>query len=176
MSILYKKVLNKLNMNQEKERLRYTISRLDHYYDSINNKSAVYITINTFITGGLMVLLTETEYLEKVSCIYIIILLLCLFCGIISLIILAYNSIPFHPKDSKSLHYFGAIASYTPKDFCKKSIKCSPKKEITDLRHQVHNLSTGLNVKFKRLLFVGVLLIIQFILQIPIIISLIINN
>ena len=39
----------------EKDRLKYTINRFDHYFDSVNNKSAVYIAINTFITGGIIV-------------------------------------------------------------------------------------------------------------------------
>lgn len=50
----------------EKERLEYTMTRLDHYYDSVNNKTAVYIAINTFITGGAITLLTQIqELLDK---------------------------------------------------------------------------------------------------------------
>ena len=51
-------------MEKEKDRLEYTINRFDHYFDSVNNKSAVYIAINTFITGGIIVLLTQTNIVK----------------------------------------------------------------------------------------------------------------
>ena len=47
----------------EKKRLEYTVNRLDHYYDSVNNKTAVYIAINTFITGGTITLITQIQEL-----------------------------------------------------------------------------------------------------------------
>ncbi|HEY9488539.1 MAG TPA: hypothetical protein VIQ51_09410, partial [Chryseosolibacter sp.] len=36
------------------EHLRFCIERFDHYYDSVNNKCALFLTVNTFIVGGLM--------------------------------------------------------------------------------------------------------------------------
>ena len=54
----------------EKERLEYTVNRLDHYYDSVNNKTAVYIAINTFITGGTITLITQIVELPNQETIY----------------------------------------------------------------------------------------------------------
>ena len=34
---------------------KFLIERFDHYYDSVNNKGAFYIALNTFIFGGLCV-------------------------------------------------------------------------------------------------------------------------
>ncbi len=38
----------------EFERLIFCINRYDHYYDSVNNKSNVFLVISTFIVGGLI--------------------------------------------------------------------------------------------------------------------------
>ncbi|MEL6304939.1 MAG: hypothetical protein AAFQ20_09145, partial [Bacteroidota bacterium] len=84
----------------EKERLEYTISRLDHYYDSVNNKTAVYIAINTFVTGGAITLLTQTKeiWVQEfwlLSCLSAIAIL-----GVVSLILLALASMPYlSPKE-----------------------------------------------------------------------------
>lgn len=153
----------------EKERLEYTVNRLDHYYDSVNNKTAVYIAINTFITGGAITLLTQIQkllYKENwllLSFASIIVL------GVISLILLALASMPyFSPKsDIESLYYFASIGQKRPEEFFELSKNQSKKDDLNDLRNQVFILSKGLKSKFKKLKWACGLLIIQFVLLAP---------
>lgn len=162
-------------MEEEKERLKFTMTRADHYYDSVNSKSAVYIAINTFITGGILVLLAQTTALNNIHTTGEVSLSICLFTGIISLILLAVTSIPFLSKNTKSLYYFAAIGAENKSSFISKSKKCSKKEDMDDLRIQTYELSKGLVKKFKKLRLVGYLLALQFILLIPTIIYLIQN-
>src|SRR5690242_19870751 len=44
-----------METQQRIDQSRFLIDRFDHYNDSINNKGAFYLSINTFILGGLCV-------------------------------------------------------------------------------------------------------------------------
>ena len=163
-------------MKKEKQRLEYTINRFDHYFDSVNNKSAVYIAINTFITGGAITFLTEFEGPASNHQLYLPIMGGILLFGIFSLILLALTSIPYFTKKSDSLYYFGAIRSKSLSEFTELSRDQKEKKNLKDLREQVHTLSLGLTQKFIKLKLVGVLLLIQFVLLLPITYLLIFKN
>lgn len=161
------------NRDAEKSRLNFTMARIDHYYDSINNKSAVYIAINTFITGGVLVLITQTEQpLNGLWNLTEVCLWACMALGLISLVLLAITSIPFISKKTNSIYYFGTIAKMNETEFIEKSRNCTGKKDLNDLRVQVYILSKGLISKFEKLRWVGLLLMAQFLLLIPTIIFL----
>lgn len=146
----------------EKDRLKCTINRFDHYFDSVNNKTAVYIAINTFITGGVIVLLTQTEIVKDLIIAGQVIVWLLLITGIINLIVLSIASIPFFSTKPKSIYYFGAISKMTQSDFNKTSKNYTQKEELKDLRSQAFVLSEGLTKKFTKLKLAGILLVIQF--------------
>lgn len=153
----------------EKERLEYTISRLDHYFDSVNNKTAVYIAINTFLTGGIITLITQIkETLTQHFWLQFIIGSI-LVLGILSLILLAWASIPYFSPNTKyeSLYYFASISGKKFQDFSENSEGQGKKGNLKDLRSQVHLMSIGLAKKFRKLTWVGVLLIAQFVLLAP---------
>jgi len=161
----------------EKERLLYNISRFDHYYDSVNNKTAVYIAINSFVVGSLI-----TTYISTIDDIlfytqlFKIITITSVFIGVLTLLILVNASIPYFTKNSKSMYYFGGIGSMVKDEFICCSKELSNKQELKDLRNQVHTLSMGLNKKFMKLKVAGKLLILQFILLVPTLIIIILNN
>jgi hypothetical protein len=161
----------------EKDRLIYTISRFDHYFDSVNNKTAVYIAINTFILGGILAGYVNVDkfIIEHIN-LFNIILSIVLFLGLCTLAILVYASIPFFSKKPNSLFYFGAIGSKSKEDFIEASKKYDDKDELKDLRNQVHLLAKGLNTKFVRLQLSGRLLVLQFVGLIPLIIIFLINK
>lgn len=159
----------------EEDRLKYTINRFDHYFDSVNNKSAVYIAINTFITGGIIVLLTQTDIICEMSKIGKLSIGALLFMGVSSLIILSVASIPFFSTKPDSLYYFGAISKMKQSDFNKISIKYTKKDELKDLRAQIYLLSKGLTKKFTRLKLAGIFLVAQFILLLIILLTILIN-
>jgi hypothetical protein len=158
----------------EKDRLQYTIDRFDHYFDSVNNKSAVYIAINTFITGG--VLLTQTNMVCEMSGFGKLCTGLLLFIGIVSLIILSIASIPFFSKKPDSLYYFGSVSQMKQSEFNKASEKYSEKDELEDLRSQTFILSKGLTKKFTRLKLAGIILVVQFALLLIILLTILINS
>lgn len=160
----------------EKDRLKYTIDRFDHYFDSVNNKSAVYIAINTFITGGIIALLTQTEIVNDMSTTGKVSIGVLLFIGVLSLIVLSIASIPFFSKKPDSLYYFGAISKMKQSEFNKTSKHYDDKDELQDLRSQVYILSNGLKTKFSRLKFAGKLLVVQFFLLLPTLYFILINS
>ncbi|WP_194766495.1 Pycsar system effector family protein [Tamlana sp. I1] len=159
----------------EKDRLKYTIDRFDHYFDSVNNKSAVYIAINTFITGGIIVLLTQTDIVCEMSRLGKFSIALLLFIGISSLILLSIASIPLFSKKPDSLYYFGAISRMKQSEFNKTSKNYTDKDELQDLRSQTYILADGLTKKFTWLKLTGIFLVAQFLLLFIILIIILIN-
>lgn len=155
-------------MEGEKDRLKYTISRLDHYYDSINNKTALYVAVNTFLTGAILTFVIQFKNALLYNTWLTIFLALIVFVGIWNLVLIAKVCIPYHPVRINSLYYFKCISSMSEVEFSDSSKKRKEKADIKDLRCQVHELSTGLTKKFIRLSVIGKLLIVQFVLLGPI--------
>jgi hypothetical protein len=159
----------------EQERLRFSIERFDHYYDSINNKCSVFLTLSTFIVGGLVA--GYPWLLEKVDCgicIHLIMAVL-LSLGLAIMIVVTFTSIPFLSAPSCSFLFFGDIADRSFQTFADQSKVETDEAAKNDLRGQAHVLATGLTAKFKRLKLVGILMLIQFILFIPLILTIIFN-
>jgi len=152
----------------EKERLRYCIERFDNYYDSVNNKSSVFLGLSTFIVGGLIAsYFAITPYVNCGFWTHALMTVL-IGLGVSIMIIVIKSTTPFLTKDTDSLHFFGAIASMDGPGFCAKSATpCTDEDELKDLRTQVHQLASGLTGKFKKLKIAGVLFTIQFYLFIP---------
>lgn len=159
----------------EKERLQFCINRFDHYYDSINNKGAVFLGLGTFILGGLVA--SYPYLLQNVNCtlwVHISMGLLILL-SLINLLIVISASTPHLSIKETSLLYFASISSMTKKTFDENSVSHTPGEELNDLRDQVRKLSIGLTRKFQKLKISGWLFSIQFILFIPLIILIIKN-
>ncbi|MEC5172180.1 Pycsar system effector family protein [Chryseobacterium nepalense] len=43
-----------ISIEEKIEILKHTIDRYDHYFDSINNKGNLFLTLNTFLLGGMI--------------------------------------------------------------------------------------------------------------------------
>ncbi|GMN12099.1 hypothetical protein MTsPCn9_34640 [Croceitalea sp. MTPC9] len=161
----------------ERERLLYSISRFDHYFESVNNKTAVYLAMNTFLLGGIITgYISVQEHVSQFRAFFNILLTIEMILGITGLLVLTIASIPYFSKDSDSLYYFGGIGSMTKQEFFDRSKNLSKKEEIDDLRNQVHLLSQGLNTKFTRLKTSGWLIFSQFVILALIISILVINK
>lgn len=160
----------------EKERLLFCLERYDHYFDSVNNKSSVFLGLSTFIVGGLVAgyfALPDQVRCSMHICVFMALLIIL---GIVNMIIVISSATPFLSKDKDSLYYFGAISCKDNSSFCTQSIsRVSEEEELKDLRDQVHNLATGLSNKFRRLRTAGNIFKIQFILFIPLFIFIITN-
>ena len=161
----------------EKDRLLYSINRFDHYFESVNNKTAVYLAMNTFLLGGIITgYVSVQEHICQFRTLFNILLTIEMVLGIGGLILITIASIAYFSKDCDSLFYFGGIGAMTNETFVECSKKLSVKEELKDLRNQVHTLSVGLNAKFTRLKISGRLIVMQFIILIPVILVLIINK
>lgn len=161
----------------EKRRLLYSINRFDHYFESVNNKTAVYLAMNTFLLGGIITgYISVQEHICQFNSFFNILLMIEMILGTIGLLVLTMASIPYFSKDSDSLYYFGGIGSMDKEKFFDYSKSIGRKDEIQDLRGQVYNLSKGLNTKFIRLKISGWLIFLQFIILAFIILLLIINK
>ena len=159
----------------EKERLLFSIGRFDHYYDTINNKSSVFLGLSTFIVGGLIA--AYPSLIDLINCNLLIhsLMIVLLVIGIAIMIIVILASTPFQGKDSNSLYYFGSISKMSKDQFWNVSHHCSEEDELIDLRSQVQHLSYGLTSKFTKLKWAGRLFTIQFVLFIPLIMIIIFN-
>jgi hypothetical protein len=160
----------------EKERLKYCIDRFDHYYDSVNNKSSVFLGLSTFIVGGLVAGYFVID--PVVNCGFWVHALMTILIGlgVATMIVVIRAATPFLSKDTDSLHFFGSIGCMDAPDFCVKSARLSNEEdELIDLRNQVHQLARGLRGKFRKLKVAGVLFTIQFFLFIPLFIIILCN-
>jgi len=160
----------------EKERLKFCIGRFDDYYNSINNKSAVFLGLSTFIVGGLVS--AYPAIIKLVTCGFFIhaLLLSLIGLGVANMIIVIGASTPFLSRGVESLHYFGAISCLKHDVYCNKSSGCCTEEdELRDLRTQVHQLAIGLSGKFGKMRVAGILFTIQFVLFIPLIIIIVCN-
>lgn len=159
----------------EKDRLNFCINRFDHYYDSINNKGAVFLGFGTFILGGLVAL--YPFLFKSINCTIWIhsFMGLLIFFSLINLLIIISASTPHLGKGGDSLFYFVSISAMDKNSFDSLSHSYSTEAELDDLRTQVHELSKGLTQKFQKLRIAGWLFSFQFILFIPTIILIIKN-
>ncbi len=162
-------------MDREKERLKFCIARYDHYFDSVNNKSNVYLTLNLFIVGGLVASYTTIMDLTYWYWVIPTLLIISMILGLINLLILVLASRPYLTDETNSLLFFQSIESMGETNFKKKSADESEDEEIEDLRTQTFKLASGLKSKFKKLYVVGNLFAIQIFIYIPLIILILKN-
>jgi hypothetical protein len=159
----------------ELERLKFIVGRLDHFYDTVNNKSAVFLTLNTFIVGGLVA--AYPLLLEKVNCgVWLhanMAILLGL--GLYTMITVTRALTPYLGQPTNSILFFGDIASIDGPTFTDLSKNLTDDAELLDFRNQVYQLSTGLLAKFEKLRLVGQLMTVQFVLFIPLVVLIVVN-
>lgn len=148
----------------EKERLIFSMTRFDHYFDSVNNKASVLLTFNTFVVGVLVA--AYPFLLEKIDCNWIVnsFLIIIILLGLVAMLITIRASTPFFSKDTHSMYYFLSISKLDKDEFFQKSANLSDEEEIDDLRLQIHQLSTGLAKKFRRLRWTTIIMTWQFVL------------
>ena len=161
--------------NIEKDRLRYSIQRFDQFYDSVNNKCAVFLGLSTFIVGGLIA--TYPSFVEKIEATAWVNVFMGLLIGvgILNMLITVRASTPFLSRGKDSLYYYGAISCLKLDQFERQSAGCNEEEELGDLRAQAHQLAIGLEGKFRKLRWSGHLFTLQFLLLIPTVALLLLN-
>ncbi len=134
------------------EQLRYAISRYDHYYDTVNNKGAFFVALDTALVGGLLLL--QFEYGGKafnmtpgIARLLTACLTLCLFSMATTLLAI----LPYTRQGSRSNLFFGTVATRSLAKFQEDIKKETEEEAAADLVAQAHELSVGLRRKFKLL-------------------------
>ncbi len=156
------------------EHAKFVIERFDHYYDSVNNKGAFYIGLNTFLLGGLFIgFVSLYQQIAKPEYLWIMLISFAV-CSVISTVstILAINPFLLSGKKrnrNRSLIFFGSVAEYQKDNYVNTFLSQDNERILNDTVTQTYFLAKGLTLKYKHLKLAGYLLIIQFILLIPII-------
>lgn len=143
-------------MTKEKnEMLKQVIGRYDMYYCSVNNKGSLYLSINTFILGGVLTgffaLSTKSNFGAGINLLFIFTLIANL--GAIICTLLAINPYVNKKKDNSigSLLFFGDVAEYHEKPYNKMWDELDENKWYDDQKKQAQLLAHGLTKKFKKL-------------------------
>jgi hypothetical protein len=147
-----------MDMQNKIEHCRFLVDRFDHYNDSVNNKVALYLSINTFILGGICVgYYTLHGEIKKCEVMFPFVLtfsafvlttcLASLYCTIRA--VSPYLKDNHVNDDQPSLIYFGGISRYTCNEFVSKFLAQQEAPILEDFARQTHSLATGLSVKFK---------------------------
>ncbi len=161
-------------MDIKYEHSKFLIERFDHYYDTVNNKGAFYIGINTFILGGICV--TYLTLYDKVNrglcfcdwCLFAVLLGCCIGSTLFTICaITPYSKGSTAPNSSQSLIFFGTIAARDAQGFENSFIAQTETNIQADMIHQVHVLANGLNSKFQKLRWASYLLIVQYCIIVP---------
>ena len=162
-------------MSKEYERLKFSIERYDHYYDSINNKLNVYLGLSTFIVSGLIAI--YPTLLEKVTCGLVthLLMITLLSIGLANMIMVIVTSNPYLKGKTGSLLFFADVVAIPENQFSHLSENETDQQALEDMRGQMYRLAEGLNKKFRRLRIAGRLMMIQFLLFVPLVILIIKN-
>jgi len=159
-------------MDSKYEHGKFIIERFDHYYDSVNNKGAFYIGLNTFIFSGICV--GYTTLFGKVNAqpgIWILMIGL-LACCLLSTLFTIRAIMPFlkdnqHRNPQPSLLYFGGIARHELPHFKEKFQSLGGSEMLDDLVQQAHCLAMGLDQKYKNLKRASHFVVAQFLIMVP---------
>ena len=136
------------------DELKFIIGRFDHYFDSVNGKGNLYLTLNTFLLGGAIggyaVLLTNRvctlawPELVMIGAIGV--------CNVIAYLYTMRAIYPFVSKHQGSSYiFYGDIAGRTETEW--KTLFGAVQGPVyeQDLVHQAHQLAGGLQKKYKRM-------------------------
>jgi hypothetical protein len=144
---------------------KFIISRYDHYYESINSKSNLYLALNTFIVGGIIsgyyTIEKQLHFDWYLKYLFYLILLV----NILAIYFTISGLRPFLKRrinnSNNSLYYFGDVAKFSISNY-NKSFKCVSEQDLLDdATYQIHHLATGLNKKFNRINVASILIGIQ---------------
>lgn len=154
-------------MDEKLETLKFILTRLDSYIESSQNKSNLYLALNTIILGGIITIISA---LKDLNCDWLLNLLLLLIAiaSVVSIIItlLAINPYVRSSDDKKrSIFFFKDIASNVSCSNYETSLnKTIDHNLVEDLTSQVYSIAKGLNSKYQKLRLVGYIIAGEFIL------------
>lgn len=135
--------------------LKHTMDRYDHYYDSINNKGNLFLTLNTFLLGGMITGYYSIKAEIANQCGVKFFVWIGLICCLLSLGYTLWAIIPYLNKQADrvngSVINFSNVSNISFNDFKQMYSHITDKKRYEDYVHQVYLLACGLQKKFGRL-------------------------
>lgn len=164
------------------ENLRYILTRLDGYLESSQNKSNLYLVLNTIVLGGVITIITV---LKDLNCNWLLksLLLIIAIASIVSILITLFVINPYTKsalQNKQSIFFFKDIANIDSLSNCQKMLEDTIKNNenvlINDISSQIYSVAQGLNSKYKRLRLVGNIIASEFLLLAIWIIILLINK
>jgi hypothetical protein len=155
---------------------KFLISRFDLQISSVNTKVAFYLSINTFILGGICVGYSACKSCPHTHIYWV------LFGATLALLIACLGSIFFTIRavapylrdntvrdDTNSLIFFGGIAKHACRHFEEKFNRQTEEDILIDLTRQAHSIATGLDRKFRHLNSASLLLTTEYFLLVVVI-------
>lgn len=149
---------NKMNtpsVSEKIDALKYTMDRYDHYYDSINNKGNLFLTLNTFLLGGMITGYYSIKDTIICRCDIIFFVWIGLMCCLLSIGFTLWAIIPYLSRQVDNINgsviNFGNISNISFDSFKSMYENISEEKRYQDFVYQVYLLAGGLQKKFSRL-------------------------
>jgi len=140
-----------MEIKEKCEELKFAIGRYDQFYDSINNKGNLYLTINTFILGGIVAGFATMQDKCQLGNLLITFFVIT---AVANLVSFGLTLIAIKPHVSPtggrvgSLIFFWDVAGYHEASYRKNWDEINLKKWYKDLRAQSQALAIGLRRKF----------------------------
>lgn len=169
-----------MEMRKTIEEIKFVINRFDHYYESINNKGNVYLTLNTFGLAGLISgygYLRINHYFGSVADVLFTLTVLVNLASI-ALTLWALKPYLISKKFGKkrSLLFFGDVSLYDEESLLASWENINDRSLQKDLLRQVHNLSCGLRTKYNSMLISTWFMMVEIFLAVILAIVLIYNK
>lgn len=155
-------------MEKKIEELKFILNRLDVYLESSQNKSNLYLALNTIVLGGVITIIATLKELECTLLLNFLLLLVAL-ASVVSILItlLAINPYTKSSKKTESVFFFKDIAKHSTFEGYRTSLDAhinSEEKLFEDMVSQIHSISQGLNMKYTKLKIVGCIIAGEFLL------------
>ena len=160
------------------ENQKFILSRFDNYIESSQNKSSLYIALNTIVLGGIITLISTLNLKELNNSLIIIMCVISLLC-VISILITMSILNPYLKSSTKkkSIFFFKDIAKESSEGYHNKISKTTTEgKLLKDITIQTHGLAKALNEKYIKLCKVGWIITVEFVLLFVWVIIYIISN
>jgi hypothetical protein len=134
--------------------LKFIIERFDNYYDSINNKANLYLTITTFFFAGTITGFYTIDSMHHFSPgMWVFLFVPAMLCNITSFSYTIRAINPFLRKHSttNSLMFFADVNDYSESSWSEKWKSSDDSSWVQDLEQQAHLLAKGLQIKYSSL-------------------------
>lgn len=150
------------------EFIKFSIERFDHYYDSINNKGNLYLTLNTFLLGGIITGYYSIRDNKELNCFPQLWIWIVLILNLLGLLLTLFAIKPYLGNKSSgknsSLIYFGSVSLLSMQTLHNLYSSLNEDKLYKDMIKQTHALSSGLRKKFNLLKVATYLLALEFLI------------